>query len=45
MIEGSGDGSVPHTNGSGYGRVKNIRIRIPSTVEKFILNPAEKELE
>ncbi len=30
--EGSGAGSVPLTNGSGSGRPKNIRIRIPNTV-------------
>ncbi len=27
MIEGSGSGSVPHTPGSGSGRLKSLRIR------------------
>ena len=31
MIEGSGVGSVPLTNGSGSGRPNNIRIRIRNT--------------
>jgi hypothetical protein len=31
MIEGSGAGSLPRTNGSRAGRIKNIRIRIRNT--------------
>ncbi len=35
MIEGSGAGSVPYTNGSGAGRPKNIRIRIRNTGPRY----------
>jgi hypothetical protein len=35
MIEGSGAGPVPLTNGSGSRRPKNIRIRIRNTAAYF----------
>jgi hypothetical protein len=35
MIEGSGSGSIPLTNGSGSGRPKNMWIRIRNTAESY----------
>ncbi len=37
MIEGSRAGSMPRTYGSGSGRSKNIRIRIPNTGFKSVI--------